>query len=189
MVPGKICFMTTYKDSVTTAMQMLAQDDRVRFAGYNVAYGGMGGGTFKGIDSAKLIEFPLAENLMMGACIGMSLEGLIPVCFIERADFLTNCMDEIVNHLDKLARLSNGLHKPAVIIRVVIGNSKVPLFTGLTHTQDLSHAMRLMVKFPVYKLERSNSFPFYYVDALKRAVNGESTMIFELKDLYDRSDV
>ncbi len=180
----------TYKEAITAAMQMLAQDDRVRFCGYNVAYGGMGGGTFKGIDPAKLIEFPLAENLMMGACIGMSLEGLIPVCFIERADFLTNCMDAIVNHLDKLARLSNGLHNPAVIIRVVIGNRVVPLFTGLTHTQPMHEAMFDLVNFPVRVMNNSRQFMPHYQDALLRASkNGESTMIFEYKDLYDRSDV
>lgn len=155
-----------YKDYLIRAMQMLAADKKVVFAGYNVAYGGMGGGTFKGIDQNQLIEFPLSENLMMGACIGLSLEGLIPVCFFERCDFMLLAMDAIVNHLDKLSRLSEGLHKPAVIIRVVIGNSKVPLFTGLTHTQNLSKALRLMVDFPVVELHRTGTIEREYARAL-----------------------
>ena len=91
----------TYKEEITSAMDMLAADPRVRFVGYGVRYGGKAMGTLKNVPEAQLVETPVAENLMVGIAIGMALRGLRPVVFIERFDFIMNAMDAIVNHLEK----------------------------------------------------------------------------------------
>ena len=44
-------------------------------------------------------------------------------------------MNQLVNHLDKMQVMSEGLFKPKVIIRVAIG-SKKPLNGGVQHTQN-----------------------------------------------------
>lgn len=177
--------MSAYKDALRDAMTELGKSPDTIIVGYNVSQaGGHGGGSFKGFPEERLIECPLAENCIMGVAIGLSLDGLIPIVWVERMDFLMNMTCALVNHLDKIAQLSDGLHKPACIIRCVVGNSKTPLFTGLSHTQNLSEAFRKMVSFPVMELHAidTGSIVGVYQLALSAARKGESTMLVEFKD-------
>ena len=134
----------------------------------------------------QLAEFTVAEGLMTSAAIGMSLTGLKPVVFVERADFLYNALDAICNHLDKCREISKGEYNPCVIIRVVIGNKHKPLYTGATHTFDPSDAMEHLVRFPIYgPLKTPDEVLAAYERAKKDQDEGRcSSMIFELKDLY-----
>ena len=137
---------------------------------------------------------PLAENLMVGAAIGLSLQGYTPVLFFERADFILCALDSIVNHLAVLSELSEGVHRPTCIIRVVVGNSKTPLFTGITHSRDHSDALREMLcpspsraGFHVEKLTHKALIAQQYEAALNRAKKRrESTILFEYKDAYSQ---
>jgi len=175
--------MVTYKDILTETMGIIAEEPRVVFVGYGVKFGRVGG-TLSKVQESQLIEMPLAEALMAGVCIGMSIKGLIPVLVIERYDFILLAMDQIVNQLDKLCKLSNGIHKPAVIIRVIQGSRNTPLFTGPTHTQSFSTAMRHLVTFPVMDLKWGSSIEPQYRWALEQAKLGKSTLLVEDRDLY-----
>ncbi len=146
----------SYKDELTKAMELLAQDPLIRFVGYGVKIGGRSGGTLKNVPDSQLIEMPVAESLMVSFAIGLSLKGLKPVVFIERFDFILNALDAIVNHLDKIETISHGEFKPTMILRIVVGNSRKPLFTGKTHTQDFSVALRALVTFPVVQLQEAS---------------------------------
>jgi pyruvate/2-oxoglutarate/acetoin dehydrogenase E1 component len=172
----------TYKEELTNAMTTLGQDPLVRFVGYGVTKG-KAMGTLKGVPESQLIETPVAENLMVGLAAGMSLAGLRPVVFIERMDFLLNAADAIVNHLDKMVHMSNGEFKPAVIIRVVVGNKKKPLYTGETHTQDFTEAFCKMLRMTVFAVPRDTSVTKAYNYARVGFEYGYSTMIVEYKDL------
>ena len=176
----------TYKDALTAAMQDLAKDPAICFVGYGVRCGGRAAGTLKGIPDTQLIETPVAENLMVGMAIGLALSGRRPVVYIERFDFILNAMDAIVNHLDKIERLSQGQFQPSIILRVVVGNKKKPLYTGLTHTQDFTEVMRQMVSFPIVRLEHAAAIgPAYAVAHQALQLNPgfkHSTMLVELKD-------
>ena len=119
----------SYKDELTKANIKLAQNPKVRFIGYGLKKG-RALGTLKEVADSQIIEMPVAENLMMGFAIGLSLKGYLPVVFIERMDFLLNAMDAMVNHLDKIAKISHGEFHPKVIIRCIVGNTKKPLYTG-----------------------------------------------------------
>lgn len=174
----------TYKDALTKAMDDLAKDPLVRFVGYGVRRG-RAMGTLKNVPDRMIVETSLAENLMTGLAIGMSLKGLRPVVFFERFDFVTNAMDALVNHLDKMGRLSNGEFMPAIIVRVVVGNRTKPLFTGLPHTQNLTKAMEHLVNFPVQDLPDTLSVQPAY-ECAHAMLTGErpiSTMLVEYKDL------
>jgi len=162
-------------------MELLAQDKLARFIGYGVTKG-RAMGTLKNVQESQLIETPVAENLMVGLATGMSLAGLHPVVFIERFDFILNAADAIVNHLDKIERMSGGEFKPAVILRVVVGNKKKPLYTGETHTQDFTEAFRKMLRMTVLTFEDS-SITAAYRYAAAGFERGYSTMIVERKDL------
>lgn len=178
--------MITIRDEIVHAMNMLGSQPDVLFVGYNVCReGGNAGGSLKDVPQDQIQEMPLAENLMLGAAIGLSLSGYVPVVWIERMDFILCGLDSIVNHLNQLAKLSDGQHKPGVIIRVCVGNRNAPLFTGPTHTQNLYEAMWRMVSFPVYLIENTKSVEPFYRWALEGARKGKSTMIIEEKDRYN----
>ncbi len=174
----------SYKDELTKAMEGLAQDPLIRFVGYGVKIGGRAGGTLKNVSDSQLIEMPVAENLMVGFAIGLSLKGLKPVVFIERFDFILNALDAIVNHLDKIEALSHGEFRPAIILRIVIGNHSKPLFTGKTHTQDFTPALKSLVSFPIIALHDASQIEREYTAAHDRLGRlSTSTALIELKDL------
>lgn len=175
--------MTTYRDELIAAMTALGQHPNTCCVGYNCAFG-LAGGTLSGFPKERLFEMPLSENLMCGAAIGLSLEGWIPCVWMERSDFLLCCLDALVNHLGRIAELSEGIHRPAAIIRVAVGNSRTPLFTGAVHTQNFSKAFREMKAFDLIELEHKEHIAPSYEYALKEAESGRSTMLTEFRDLY-----
>ena len=77
----------------------------------------------KGVPLDKRIEMPVAEEMQVGMCIGMSLNGFIPVCIIPRWNFALRAADQIINHLDRLPLYSDGAYRPKVIIRVATPSS------------------------------------------------------------------
>jgi pyruvate/2-oxoglutarate/acetoin dehydrogenase E1 component len=172
----------TYKQALTEANTALAQDPRTIFLGYGITKT-HALGTLKYVPPAQLLEMPVAENLMAGAAIGLSLAGRLPVLYIERCDFLLNAMDAIVNHLNAIPITSKGEFSPAVILRVVVGNKEKPLYTGHTHTQDFSEALRSMVNFPVWTLRDADRVSSFYGYAQREQARGISTALFEYKDI------
>jgi transketolase C-terminal domain/subunit len=172
----------TYRSELTAAMTALAQDTQNRFVGYGLTRG-RAMGTIPAEAAPQIIETTLAENHMVGFATGLSLMGRLPVVYFERADFLLHAADAIVNHLDKIAQLSRGRFTPAVIIRVTVGNSLKPLFTGITHTRDYARSFGSMVGFPVQVLFNAADIAPRYAAARKRQLAGVSTMLVEYKDM------
>lgn len=173
-----------YKDQIKLSMENLAKDDKTLFIGYNVKYGNKGGGAFSNISENQLIETPPAENLMVGLATGLSIMKIKPVVYFERFDFILNGLDAIVNHLDKIDKLSDGQFQPKVIFRVVIGRECSPFFSGPTHTQDFTEAMKILCHFPVYRAGTIDGFQPLQI--YERAKNEEkSCMIIERADNYE----
>lgn len=177
--------MSAYKDEITSAMDTLATDPTFRFVGYGLLHG-RAGGTLKNVPDKQIVETPTAENLMTGIAVGLSITGLRTLLYFERSDFLLNAADAIVNHLALMGTLSEGEFKPACVIRVTIGNKLKPLFTGPVHTQNFSAAFRSMLpeRFEVWKLRSAGTTDQIYARAYERLCMGQSTMIFEEKDLW-----
>jgi len=172
----------TYREALTQSMQDMAKDPATCFIGYGVKYGGKALGTLKAVSDAQLIETPVAENLMVGVAVGMALKGRKPLVFVERFDFILNAADAIVNHLDKIATISQREFNPTILIRVVTGNTRKPLYTGATHVQDFTAAFRSMVSFPVVECRTPDEVLSGYRTAF-RELDQHSTMLIEYKDL------
>jgi pyruvate/2-oxoglutarate/acetoin dehydrogenase E1 component len=173
----------TYREAITQEMTDLGRDPECVIVGYGLQNGKGAMGTLLGVSDAQLIEFTVAEGLMVSAAIGLALAGRKPLVYIERADFIFNAMDAIVNHLDKLAQISRREFRPGVIIRVTIGNKRKPLFTGPTHTNDPTDALATLLRMPVIKVLDAEEVRHAYAIARERQTDGKSTIIFELKDL------
>lgn len=121
-------------------MTTLGKHPKTVFVGQNMRYDGQRmHASFAGVPMEKRIEMPVCEDLQMGFCTGLALEGYIPICVYPRMDFLLLAANQLVNHLDKL------FPHLKVIIRVAVG-SETPLNPGPQHTQDHSAAFGMMLK-------------------------------------------
>ena len=168
----------SYKDAMIQSMTELGERGAI-FIGYNVLYGNAIG-TLKNVPDDQKLETPVAENLMAGLAIGMSFEGFIPVLYYERHDFMLVAADAIVNHIDKIERISHGEFKCPVIIRAVTADAG-PFYSGITHSQDFTKVFKEAVSFPVED-------PVTGVDVLKAfhdaQLSGRPAMIVERKSRY-----
>jgi pyruvate/2-oxoglutarate/acetoin dehydrogenase E1 component len=170
-----------YQEAVKKSMEMLAEEEKTVFLGYNICFGSKAYGTLTDVPEEKKIETPVAENLMTGLATGLAIEGYKPILFFERHDFMLVALDGIVNHLDKIESMSKGEFKTPVIIRAVVGSTK-PLDPGPQHTQDFTEVFKKLVKFPIYEPQNSEEV----LEAYEKAKNAEGpVMIIEKKDLYN----
>lgn len=174
-----------YKDEMVKAMRFLSQDDRVLFIGQSVRYPGhLMFNTLEdaGIPMNRRIELPVFEEVQLGMSIGLSLEGFIPMSIYPRMDFLIIAANQLVNHLDKIEKMSCGRFKPKVIMRTAVG-STIPFDSGLQHTQDHTEALRLLCpNIHIVKLVSAEIIFGSYKQALES--NG-STILVEINDLYE----
>jgi pyruvate/2-oxoglutarate/acetoin dehydrogenase E1 component len=135
---------SSFKESLSEAMAWLGRQRDTIFVGQSVACGGTAmSSTFDGVPKEKRLEFPVAEELQLGVCIGLALEGYTPLCYFPRWNFLLLAADMLVNHLDRLPLYSG--YRPRVIIRVAVG-SREPLDPGPQHADDFSDAFYLMLR-------------------------------------------
>src|SRR3712207_6460688 len=67
------------------------------------------------------MDTPLAESLIVGAAIGLSVNGMRPVAEIQFADFIPPAFDQIVNGAAKFYYRSNGAWNCPITIRTPYG--------------------------------------------------------------------
>lgn len=118
-----------------------ALDDPMVFVLSQLGKYGLGGLT-TGLDEnhgGQMLTFPVCENLMNAAAMGMALAGMRPVVIHERMDFLAVGMDPLVNHIPvwpKRAKMSLP-----VTIMAVVGKGKGQ---GPQHSKNLTPWFRMM---------------------------------------------
>jgi len=171
----------SYKEAVTQAMTELGKDNTM-FIGYNVG-GDFGNamGTLEGVPERKKLETPVVENLMGSLALGMSFEGIKPVVYYERHDFMLVGADAIGNHINHVERLSHGEFTAPVILRTVVADGG-PFYSGPTHSQDFTNVFREMVDFPIFEPKT----PDEVIRDYKKAQMAKGpVMIVERKSCYD----
>ncbi len=170
----------SYYSELCLAMNLLADDERTVFIGQGVGNAGTTmSGTFEDIPDHKKIEFPVAEDLQMGVCTGMSLTGVIPICVFPRWNFMLCAANQLVNHLDRLSLFSD--YRPKVIIRVATP-SVAPFYPGPQHDDDFSRAFRSMLRTTdIVSLVEEEDIVAQYDKALH---SPRSTILVEYTDAY-----
>jgi pyruvate/2-oxoglutarate/acetoin dehydrogenase E1 component len=173
-----------YVEELTRAMTMLGESPRTVFLGQAVAYPGTAmTGTLSGVPKEKLIEFPVAEEMQLGASIGMALTGVVPVTIYPRWNFLLLAINQLIGHLDKISAMSQGGYQPKVIVRTGIGSER-PLHPQHQHVGDYTDAIRLMLTtIEVIRLDEPEQIFPAYEKALTRT-DGKSTIVVEWGDYY-----
>src|SRR5437764_345390 len=69
----------------------------------------------------RVLDMPLNECGIIGAAIGMAMNGLRPVPEIQFSDFIYPAFDQIVNELAKIRYRSGGQYAAPVVIRTPVG--------------------------------------------------------------------
>jgi len=100
-------------------------DESVMVMGEDV---GRAGGVFRvtqGLQEefgpSRVLDTPLAESLIVGSAIGLSVNGMRPVAEIQFADFIPPAFDQIVNEAAKFYYRSNGAWTVPLTIRAPYG--------------------------------------------------------------------
>jgi 2-oxoisovalerate dehydrogenase E1 component beta subunit len=121
-------------DALKTVMR---QDQRVVVFGEDV---GLKGGVFlategltKEFGEQRCFDTPLSEDGIVGAAIGMALNGLLPVAEIQFQDFIFPAFDQIVSEAAKFRYRSGGMYTVPMVIRTPYGGG---IKGGLYHSQS-----------------------------------------------------
>jgi 2-oxoisovalerate dehydrogenase E1 component beta subunit len=116
---------------------MLARDPRVVILGEDVGYFG---GVFRVTDGLqrkygehRVLDTPISEGGIIGAAIGMGVNGLKPVAEIQFADYIYPGFDQVVSELARLRYRTAGEFSAPVTIRTPCGGG---IRGGQTHSQS-----------------------------------------------------
>ena len=171
-----------YKEELIKSMKWLGEKENTLFLGQATLFSGHAiSSTLTEIPKEKLIELPVMEEVQMGMCTGLSLEGYVPISIYPRFNFMVLAINQLVNHMDKMKEMSKGILVPKVIVRVAVGSRK-PLNGGSQHTQDFTESIKHMLTDTVLvELTEPEQIFDTFVDAYNR---DGSTVVVEWGDFY-----
>jgi pyruvate/2-oxoglutarate/acetoin dehydrogenase E1 component len=109
----------TYLEAISDGLRTeMRRDETVFCLGEDV---GPFGGAFKVTDGfvaefgeARCLDTPLAENSIIGVCVGTAIEGMRPVAEMQFADFIACGFDQLVNVAAKM-HYRQGVAVPMVV--------------------------------------------------------------------------
>ncbi|MDR1574090.1 MAG: alpha-ketoacid dehydrogenase subunit beta [Clostridiales Family XIII bacterium] len=173
----------TYAEAVREAMcEEMRRDENVFFMGEDIgAYGGAFGvskGMIEEFGAKRVRETPISETAFVGAGVGAALTGMRPIVELMFSDFISVCIDQIINQAAKLRFMFGGAVSVPMVLRAAAGGG-----TGAAaqHSQSLES---LYTNVPGLKVV----VPSTAYDAkglLKSAIRDDNPVIFlEQKRLY-----
>ena len=160
----------------------MRQDPRVIIFGEDVAdMGGTYGvtqGFLEEFGSERVRDTPISESGFVGAAVGAAATGLRPIAELMMCDFLTVCMDPLVNQAAKMRYMFGGNISVPVVVRMASG---VAYGSAAQHNQSLeawvTHVPGLKVVYP--------SNPQDSLGLLLSAIDDDNPVVFfEHKQLY-----
>jgi pyruvate/2-oxoglutarate/acetoin dehydrogenase E1 component/TPP-dependent pyruvate/acetoin dehydrogenase alpha subunit len=178
--------------SVTEALRRVLEEEMERDSGVLLigedigVYGGAFGvtrGILERFGPERVRETPISESSFVGLSVGAAVGGLRPVAELMFGDFVTCCMDSLVNHAAKLHYMYAGQVRVPFTLRMPVGRRNG---YGATHSQSLeawfTHVPGLQVLFPS-RLEDA-------VGLLRTAIRSDVPVLFlEHKLLYPETGV
>lgn len=170
-----------YLEQVQLGMDLLAADSRILFVGQAMRY--KGHAVSKQVakyPKEKRVEFPVMEDSQSGFCIGLALEGYIPVCIYPRHDFAILALNQIINHIDKAPLM--GYKDFKIIIKILVG-AKKPLDGGHQHTGNYLNGIASMCS-TINIIDLKD--PRYIVDSYRIALTRPGNFIInEFTEAYE----
>ena len=162
----------------------MRRDENVFLIGEDIGVeGGFGGafGVYLGLveefGHERIIDTPISEKVIAGAATGAALMGMRPIADMQYADFLFECMDELVNQAAKMRYMSGGKLRVPLVMRAPVGATHRGAQHGQCPESYFTHVPGLKVV--------CVSDAYSAKGILKSAVRDDNpVLIFEHKLLY-----
>ena len=165
-----------YIRAITEALrEEMSRDERVFVIGEDV---GLSGGAFSAtrglleeFGEKRVRDTPISESAIVGLAAGAAAAGLRPVIEIMFMDFMTLCMDQVINQMAKMSYMFGGQSRVPMVIRTPCGAG---LNAGPQHSQCLealfAHVPGLKVVMP--------ATPYDVKGLLKSSIRDDNPVIF-----------
>jgi pyruvate/2-oxoglutarate/acetoin dehydrogenase E1 component len=178
----------TYRDALTAGLrEEMRRDERVFLLGEDIALNW--GGAFKvtkglaeefGVERVR--DTPISENTIVGAAIGASITGLIPVAEIMFGDLIALAMDQVCNQAAKMRYMFGGQTSVPLVLRTPFGGGKN---IASHHSQSLEawfmHTPGLKIAVPAFASDVKG--------LIKTAIRDPNPVLFaEHKLVYDKKE-
>jgi 2-oxoisovalerate dehydrogenase E1 component beta subunit len=144
----------TLVEAVTQALAYeMAQDEHIVVFGEDV---GKNGGVFRAtaglqerFGEQRVFDSPLAESMIAGLAVGMSLQGLKPVAEFQFMGFIYPAMNQIICHAARMRNRTRGrLHCPIVFRAPFGGGIRAPEHHSESTEALFAHIPGLQVVIP-----------------------------------------
>ncbi len=144
----------TLVEAVTQALSYeLAHDENVVIFGEDV---GKNGGVFRAtldlqarFGEHRVFDTPLAESMIAGLAVGMSVQGLKPVAEFQFMGFIYPAMNQIITHAARMRNRTRGrLHCPIVFRAPFGGGIRAPEHHSESTEALFAHIPGLQVVIP-----------------------------------------
>lgn len=83
--------------------------------------------------STRIMDSPVSEAAMTGACIGAAMAGMKPIVFHPRVDFMYLTLDQVINHCASWNYMFNGKVNVPIVIRGIVNRGGEQ---GAQHSQS-----------------------------------------------------
>ncbi|RJP19407.1 MAG: alpha-ketoacid dehydrogenase subunit beta [Deltaproteobacteria bacterium] len=177
--------LVTYIEAIRQAMEEeMARDKNVMLLGEDV---GIMGGAFKAsaglqqkFGADRVVDTPISESLIIGAGVGLAVQGMRPILEMQFIDFIACGFDQIVNTAATLRYRHGGQTACPIVIR---GPSGGGVHGGLYHSQNpeawFFHVPGLKIVAPATAYDAKG--------LMKSAIRDDDPVLyFEHKFLYRR---
>ena len=170
-----------YVDAIQESLhQSMKKDEKIIIMGQDIAeYGGVfkiTEGFVKEFGKSRIRNTPIIESGIIGACLGLSLEGFKPIVEMQFADFISCGFNQVINNLAKTHYRWN--HPVSVTLRMPTGGG---VNAGPFHSQNLES---IFMHIPGLKIIYPSS-PYDAKGLLSSAINEPNPVLFfEHKFLY-----
>ena len=174
----------SYKQAVSDALrEEMLRDDKVFIMGEDIAvYGGSYGitaGFLEEFGEQRVIDTPIAESGFTNMAVGAALCGYRPIVEYMFADFVSVCIDAIVNQAAKTHFMTGGQFSAPIVMRTpCCGGTGAAAQHSQAFEAWFAHTPGLKVILP--------SNPYDAKGLLKAAIRDDNPVIFyEHKLLYE----
>ncbi len=170
-------------DAINEALhEELERDERVFVIAEDVGeYGGVWNATrglYDKYGAMRSMDTPISEAGFVGLCVGSAMAGLRPVTEIMYMDFITACMDQLVNQAARADLMSGWQLKIPLVLRTQYG---IGSREAAQHSQSLENWFCSTPGFKV--IVPSNAYDAKGL--LKSAIRDDTPCIFmENRNLY-----
>lgn len=141
-------YQLNYFDSLKATMKWLGEKPNTIFIGQTVGCPGtFMYPTLADVSMEKRLEFPVNESFQMQFSLGVALTytGMCVISVYPRQNFLLLATGDMVNMVDKIKPISEGVLNPHLIIRVATGPD-TPVHPGHQHVNDYGFGLQSMFK-------------------------------------------